>query len=278
MVCRSCLRKAPKTPKAFMLTPILQLGDALEKCWNGLPTVRFCRDLTASSPLFRFNIHLALTFHLVHVFIGRSFIWGLPRTAARSTEQDWEVRSETRTKIVSSCIQSALEIINLCQMLQDTVGLARASYTEFTTCQAALLVILAQRVCERRSCLVNASAKGIELIKHMALGLYTASSDKSAIQAMQIAIERLDNQKAEKSGESPSAYDQFREWAMLWRREGSGNPTSVTQAPAVDFPETYDTFDFASPWPSESFPLDVCSSSLAFWENEMGHILDVNQQ
>ena len=116
-------------------------------------------------------------------------------------------------------------------MLQDTVGLARASYTEFTTCQAALLMILAQRVCERSSCLKNASIKGIELLKHMAIGLYTASSDKSAIQAVQIAIERLDNQRAEKSGELRSAYDQFREWAMLWRREGTEHPASVTKAP-----------------------------------------------
>ena len=163
-------------------------------------------------------------------------------------------------------------------MLQDTVGLARASYTESTTCQAALLVILAQRVCERNSCLENASTKGIELIKHMALGLYTASSDKSAIQAMQIAIERLDHQRVEKSGESRSAYDQFREWAMLWKHEGSENPASVTQAPGLDFPDTYDTFDFASPWSFESFPLDVYSSSLAFCGNELGSISDVNQR
>ena len=276
MVCRSYLHKALKAPKAFMLTAISQLGDDLEECWNGLPTVRFCRDLTTSNLLLRFNIHLALTFHLVHIFIGRSFIWGLPRTAARSIEQDCEARSETRTKVVSNCIQSALEIINLCQMLQDTVGLARASYTELTTCQAALPVILAQRVCERNSRLEIASNKGIELIKHMALGLYTASSDKSAIQAMQIAIERLDYQRGEKRGQSRSAYDQFREWAMLWKREGGENPTSVTQAPALDFPETYDTFDFASPWPFESSPLDVYSSSLAFCANDMGSTFDVS--
>ena len=155
-------------------------------------------------------------------------------------------------------------------MLQDPVGLARASYTEFTTCQAALLVILAQRVCELDSCLEIASTKGIGLIKYMALGLYTASSDKSAIQAMQIAIERLDHQRVEKSSESGSAYDRFREWAMLWEREGSENPASVTQTPALDFPETYDTFDFASPWPFESFPLDVDPSSLVFCGNETG--------
>ena len=163
-------------------------------------------------------------------------------------------------------------------MLQDTVGLARVSYTESTTCQAALLVILAQRVCERSSCLENASTKGIELFKYMAFGLYTASSYKSAIQAMQIAIERLDHQRVEKSGESRSAYDQFREWAMLWKHEGSENPASVTQAPGLDFPDTYDTFDFASPWPFESFPLDVYSSSLAFCGNEIGPISDVNQR
>ena len=159
MVCRTYLRQAPKAPKPFMLTSISQLGDALEEYWNGLPTIRFCRDLTTSNPLLRFNIHLTLTFHLVHIFVGRSFIWGLPRNAARSIEQDCEARSENRTKVVSSCIQSALEIINSCQMLQDTVGLARASYTEFTTCQAALLVILAQRVCERNPCMEIASNK-----------------------------------------------------------------------------------------------------------------------
>ena len=113
-------------------------------------------------------------------------------------------------------------------MLQDTVGLASASYTEFTTCQAALLVILAQRVCERNSCVEIASIKGIELNKHMGLGLYTASSDKSAIQAMQVAIERPDHQRVEKSGESRSAYDQLLEWAMLWKREGMKHMIPLT--------------------------------------------------
>ena len=127
-----------------------------------------------------------------------------------------------------------------------------------------------RRVCERSSCLENASAKGIELIKHMALGLYTAGSDKPAIQAMQIAIERLDHQRAENNSESRSAYDQFREWAMLWKPEGSENPAPVSQASALDFLEPYDIFDFVSPWPFGSFPLDVYSSSLGSAETKWG--------
>ena len=266
--CRSCLRKALKALKARLSSHLSQLEDDLEAYWKSLPIVTICRDLTTSSSLFRSNIHLALTFHLTHVFIGRSLIIGFLSTVNTSTERDGLGRLEIQTKVLSNCILSALEIIYLCQTLQDTVGFARASYTEFTTCRAALLVLLAQRVCERSPRLESASTKGIELIKHIALGLYTASSEKSAIQAMQIAIERLDDQKVERNGQSRSAYDRFCEWARLWNPKGIACAVSVTQNPAFHFSETYDTYDFASPWPFEPFPSDIYSSSPTFPENE----------
>lgn len=140
--------------------------------------------------------------------------------------------------MVPSCVQNAIDIIELCQMLQDDAGLARASYTEFTSCRAALLVILAQRMQERSNRLRRASEQGLKLLKHMSLGFYSADAEKSQMEAMETAIRRLDHSNRDaglhKAGPTETAglaYHHFRNWVMLWKSEGSqqsgrGSPQS----------------------------------------------------
>ena len=237
------MRRAPKKSRAGILASISQLEQDLVQYWDALPTTTYCRDLTPRCPLFRFNIHLALTYHLAHVFVGRAFLFcslgtyevGTPSTNSQSDP------SAIRSVLVSSCVESALEIIALCQILQDEVGLARASYTEFTSCRAALLVILAQRIYAQSPRLRRASEQGINLLKHTSVGFYAAYADKSVIEAMERAVRRLDSgvgsqivRRTDPPGSPNTAYKQFRNWAMLWKSEGTSQ-TGETQPSSSTF-------------------------------------------
>lgn len=171
-------------------------------------------------------------------------------------------------------MQSAIDIIDLCQTLHDEVGLARASYTEFTSCRAALLVILAQRLHERSTRLSKASEQGMKLLKHVSLGFYSADAEKSAIEAMETAVRRLSSgdrdQRFEQAGgyeAVDSAYDRFRNWATLWKSESARRSHLVSSSCAVNpdilpplDPSTFSTFSplqdldwdpFSPPFPFE---------------------------
>ncbi|KIW66178.1 hypothetical protein PV04_08379 [Phialophora macrospora] len=271
----SQIRKASKKPGVSILTSISKLKQSLLEYWEALPTTTYCRDLTPGGALFRFNVHLALTYHLARVFIGRSLIFDSPNATiqSRTAESDAPQWPQLRNSLVASCVQSALDIIGLCQLLQDEAGLARASYTEFTTCRAALLVILAHRISDRSTRLRKVSEQGMDLLKHMSLGFYAADAEKAAIEAMETAIRRLDDEshhnpaKSGASGSATSAYDQFRSWALLWRNEGSGDATSVGSHASAINPNvavTADPLNFTTLSPLQSFGWDINSPSFAF--------------
>lgn len=287
---RSYMRKAPRKSRASVLASVSQLKQDLIDYWNSLPATTYCRDLTPSSPLFRFNVHLALTYHLAHVFIGRVFLFTSPESSDAYTPRasDTLNSSAIRTTLVSGCVQSALDILDLCQTLQDEAGLARASYTEFTSCRAALLVILAQRIHEQSARLRRASEQGIKLIKCMSVGFYAANADKSAIEAMETAIRRLDDGighqrvgKAGHSGTVGSAYDQFRNWALLWKNEAVGPTDSANPSSSTFTSDSSATIETPNFW-NTSLPQDVgwemYSPSLPFEVGEFAFMPEMNNQ
>ncbi|KAF2180860.1 hypothetical protein K469DRAFT_729574 [Zopfia rhizophila CBS 207.26] len=185
---------------------MIKLTDVLEAAGNK-------RYLDPAKPLFRFNIHLALTYHLIHIFIGRSFILNSkistsPGSSSDPQPADWKT---TREGLVSDCIRSTVAVIGLCQTLHDEVGLARASYTEFTSCCAALLAVLAQRI----------SAE----TPKMSIGIYS-NSEKLTVEALETAIRRLQADRRGTKADSRStvrqAYAQFRNWAALRQSKPMG--------------------------------------------------------
>ena len=69
----------------------------------------------------------------------------------------------------------------------------------------------------------------------MSVGFYADHTDKPAMEAMEMAVRRLDSGSEDKRventnevGAAVSAYDQFRTWALLWKNEG-GRPTDEAQ-------------------------------------------------
>ncbi|KIV85959.1 hypothetical protein PV11_01607 [Exophiala sideris] len=281
MADRSLWRKTMKrtTASGSSLDSIWRLKQDLHCYWQSLPSGTRCRDLTPHRQLFRLNTHLALTYHLAHIFIGRTFIFSFPQGSATVTptstqEQTRHSSSELRDDLVNGSIQSALSVVDLCQTLKNEGLLARASYTEFTTCWAALLVILAQRMHEPSARLRMASEQGLKLIKSMSLGIYGASAEKMAIEAMETALRRLDEGATTHQQGNPirgnpvaSSYDQFRSWAMLWKNESGDvmhpSPSNVP-VPPTELPVSLDAADFANLEPLQDLGWDMYSPSFPF--------------
>ncbi|CAM1509774.1 Fc.00g001090.m01.CDS01 [Cosmosporella sp. VM-42] len=221
------LRTAKATDRSLAIQRILQTKRQLYGYWQSLPDTIFCRDLAPGKPLFRFNVHLALTYHLVHIFMGRTFILKDTDPPSDSDRYSSEWPS-VRDELVKTCLKSAGSIIDLCQLLQDDIGFARSSYTEFTSCCAALLAILGKRISSDTLQLKEVCNKGIRLLKRMSVGIFSRNSERLAVESLEMAVLKLDNRRREASDEaSKRAYLQFRNWVSLQQigsRESSPRP------------------------------------------------------
>lgn len=222
------LRTYRKDQQQDCLERLLNLRKHLVDWWSTLPEEITCRDLNPGGPLFRSNVHLKLDYCLTRVFIGRPFLFSNIKALSQTPSQATPLKgasglAKNRATLVTDCVEAALEIIDLCRLLRDETGLARASFTEFSSCRAALLVILAQGLTKRTERLGAALEQGISLIKIMSMGVGSARSAVSVIEALERAIRRLEawseTQPEEMSngGMVESAYDRFKNWEMLWK-------------------------------------------------------------
>jgi hypothetical protein len=92
-------------------------------------------------------------------------------------------------------------------------------------------VILAQGLAKRTERLGAALEQGISLIKIMSMGVGSARSAVSVIEALERAIRRLEmwseSQQTQSNGNSiESAYDRFKNWEMLWKT-GPVSPSTM---------------------------------------------------
>lgn len=156
--------------------------------------------------------------------MGRPFLFSNVRNGSQSSSQKTSAsRSKLRNILVTDCVEAALEIIDLCRLLRDETGLARASYTEFSSCRAALLVILAQSLTKRTERLRNALSQGMGLIKIMSMGIGSARSAVTVIETLERAIRRLEDWSEiqgpakEPQDSIDSGYERFKNWEMLWK-------------------------------------------------------------
>ena len=119
------------------------------------------------------------------------------------------VDADTYDTLVGECMQSALRVIDLCESLHASVGLARASYTESSTLCAALLALFAQRMRGPGDQLKAACDKGILLLRKILDGIYCKNQDKLAVEALAAAVFRVHRE----AGANGLTYTQFKNWA-----------------------------------------------------------------
>ncbi|RBR07279.1 uncharacterized protein FIESC28_10778 [Fusarium coffeatum] len=195
------------------LQDIIEIRERHYNYWQSLSQETCCRDLTPGKPLFRSNVHLALTYHLFHILIGRSFV--LDESDVKDKETSAAEWLRLRKALADDCVNSAVATINLCQLLKEEGRLSKSSYTEFSSCCAAILVLVARCVSDKSRQLQDASKKGMELLREISTGVFSTSSEKSAVAALEAASERLildSDEEASSAKLSDNGYRQFREW------------------------------------------------------------------
>lgn len=220
----SSLRKCHKWQQPNPLENLLAQRRDLIDWWSSLPEQATCRDLNPACALFRCNVHLKLDYCLTRIFMGRPFLFSNVRSGSQMPSLKASTsRSKMRAILVNDCVEAAIEIVDLCRLLRDETGLARASYTEFSSCRAALLVILAQSLTERTERLRKSLSLGMGLIKIMSMGIGSARSAVNVIEALERAMRRLEDW-SETQGTTrtlqdsiDSGYERFKSWEMLWK-------------------------------------------------------------
>lgn len=161
------------------------------------------------------------------MYVGRPFMFSQDSGTSPSSEVDMlgrpTTRISTRAVLIEDCVKAAIEVVNICSSLRDNVGLARASYTEFSSCRAALLVIMAQSLHKRTEELKKTLQSGMRMIRMMSAGGESARSEVSLIEAFERAISRMDSFAEKIQSESivteGSAYDRFKDWEQLWKND-----------------------------------------------------------
>ncbi|KAL6807438.1 fungal-specific transcription factor domain-containing protein [Trichoderma sp. SZMC 28013] len=301
------LRSVPKHEVPEGLKRLAQLHRELKQWWDALPNDIFCKEFTSQSKISRKHMHLQLEYCLVRMYVGRVFIFpeaGLrdgssPSTSVNAPSSASLSKKSTRSTLVADCIEAALSIIDTCRCLRNTIGLARASYTEFSSCRAALLVITTQCLSQKTYMFRQALRDGLSMLKEMSTGSQSAHSEASLIEAFEQAIANMYTQEQTTSTTvSESQYAKFKRWEQLWKSDsplpetadGGAQKKQVPMAPPASEPpkqtgepQKEDTMMMPSSTPFfgvdghfASFPQNLDDFS-AFFGNEFGSNIDSGQ-
>jgi hypothetical protein len=144
---RSLFKRYEKHEISEALTRLLDLKINLKQWWDNLPDTVMRKGHIPQQPVSRSEIHLKLEFCLVRMFASRPFMF--PRDSTRSSSSSTGSTSGSHTDsvhpgsmpgkpnarsiLVADCVDAALSVVETCQLLRNTIGLARASYTEFSS-------------------------------------------------------------------------------------------------------------------------------------------------
>ncbi|KAJ5410652.1 uncharacterized protein N7487_005011 [Penicillium crustosum] len=196
------------------------------------------------------------------IYMGRPFIISQATSGSFNLDSGSTVHEvpDIVNTLRQDSLHAALRVIELCQLLQDSVGLARVSYTEFNGCRVALLALIAHSINEPTTRISGVLTQGMGLIRQICPGLESARSEVAVIEALERARQRLySHTVAEQSGvtDHTTGYDQFKEWAKLWRGDPLDNSdvpvsTNLDMPSEQRSPNSVPSFDgFFSSFPDE---------------------------
>ncbi|EME85897.1 uncharacterized protein MYCFIDRAFT_115177, partial [Pseudocercospora fijiensis CIRAD86] len=183
------IRRSPNRLRRAYLERLLQVRQQYLGWWAN-------QSASVAGPT-RSVAHLTLCHHLNLVFLGRPFMFNEKRTTTKSaltSKQASEEKFASQLEgLAKDAVESADQIVAVCQALDTSVGLARASYIEFSSCRAAVLVLLAACLNESSKELRESLARGMGCIKAMSTANLSTRSEASILAAIEAAISRLDN-------------------------------------------------------------------------------------
>ncbi|XPS78642.1 hypothetical protein M3J09_010652 [Ascochyta lentis] len=165
-------------------------------------------------PPSRAQVHFRLECCLLEMFIGRPFLLVHRHIRYRTTANRYDsgiasqppapwpnednhgpTMTESRAQwnfLVENCIASAREAVELCQIMRTgEMGLAQSSYVEYSSCRAALLVLIAHSICYRTDKFFSVIQTGLGIIKEMASASDSTRSEVSLLEILEAALRTL---------------------------------------------------------------------------------------
>ena len=199
--------------KAQGIQKILFLRKHIHSYWQNLANQTFCRDVTPGKPLFIPNVHLALNYYLLHILLGRGLVvYGSNIDKSFTLNEAW---TKLRQEITSASIDSAVAIVDLCQMLREEKHLSELSYTEFSSCYTSVLAILTTCDSDSDDKLRDSCEKGIEIIREIS-GLSSPNEEKHTVDRLETAFDKTNYEKRNIFRDlDEDGYNQFRNWVAL---------------------------------------------------------------
>ncbi|KAI3230620.1 transcriptional regulator family: Fungal Specific TF [Penicillium roqueforti] len=217
------LRKASTDHKKQCLDNLLSQRESFLAWWASLPNGGLCRDLGPSSGYFRTTIHLQLDCCLIRIFLGWYPLIERVTTSFFHNPEAVDIEDDLPGKSIleADCVKASFEVVNLCTLLDDKIGLARVSFTEFSACRAALLAILAQSISTRTAKLRNALSTGLRLFGVMSMGVGSAPSVVACIESLQKSLHHRMGHSPGKMSTEDLGYDLFKTWVNDWGTEAA---------------------------------------------------------
>lgn len=140
------------------------------------------------------------------MFIGRPFILlhrenpgGPDVQRGQSTANGSPASTQSRIQpaadqeaLVQDCVSAAEAAIEMCHTMQTGhMGLTRSSYIEYSSCRAALLVLIAYSISYRTNQFSETLQRGFDAIHEMALTGDSARSEISLLETLEAALHHL---------------------------------------------------------------------------------------
>ncbi|KAE8418932.1 hypothetical protein BDV36DRAFT_282670 [Aspergillus pseudocaelatus] len=225
----SLLHTSPTSEVAERLTRLFNLQQDLTNWWEMLPNNEIPSDHSSHPENLRRAMQLKLEYCLGIIFAGRYFILSEPcsegnkPTSATNIQNASPSGSNSQTRhmssiLVSECVSAAHTVIETCRYLYNTIGLARASYTEFSACRAALLVITTQCLQATDYRQRHTLREGLAMLKEMAGEAELARTEVSLIVGFQHIIASMDRVGDDVVGHRASDFSRFKKWESSWRQ------------------------------------------------------------
>jgi hypothetical protein len=137
----------------------------------------------------RAEMHTRLDCCLLEMFIGRPFILVHRRNQEGHTSSS---QPNDQELLVQDCVLAAEEAIDLCYAMQTgDLGLTRSSYVEYSSCRAALLVLIAYSIFYRTNQFSARLQRGLDAIREMALTGDSARSEICLLETLEAALHHL---------------------------------------------------------------------------------------
>ncbi|KAH7147200.1 fungal-specific transcription factor [Dactylonectria estremocensis] len=241
-----------------------QKKSGLTTWWQSLPPDTIDANAQPKTTQFRSAMHLRLEYCLVRMFVGRPFLLkretqdstaspSVPENSPGANEESARKPVSSREELISDCIQAATEALDICQQLRSSgIGLARASYAEYSACRASLLVLIAYSIRNFSEQFRKSLCEGLDMIREMSAAGESARSEVSLIESLERALARLHagarpHGASHGQGYLVSDYEAFRSWGA--NLAGKNVPDATPAAPNP--PGGQIDTDSVSSWPVE---------------------------